>query len=485
MDIKIIVVASVASGLICALLAYVISKVLFNKKLKTYRNIEEAVTQKTNDLDSLLEDQKKAESTLSNLRSQHKEVLEVKAREEVLKESVSSSLTKLEELTNEFENTKKSLVNKKKEQNELIKKLDIYSDIDEYISVGFFEQPEYLYETSDRFAEEIKEIRNQQKEMIKAKTAITCPEDITISPLTSHSNKILNGQIKLMLSAFNIECDLLLGKLKPSNFSRILEQIEKNANSIEKNTATLECGFNIKYIKLKYEECRLQYQYLLKKQEEIAEQKLIREQMREEARIQKEYEKAISDAEKEEKMYEKLLEKAQNELKLVSDEERQLAQLKIEQLEEQLKEAQEKYTRAQSMAELTKRGHVYIISNLGSFGDNVYKIGLTRRLDPIDRIKELSGASVPFAFDVHAMIYAEDAPALEAALHREFTQKRVNAVNLRKEFFRVSLNEIKEAAEKLQDNKFDFKMTALAEDYNESLRLRSIEEQTFPESISA
>ncbi|MFH1992478.1 MAG: GIY-YIG nuclease family protein, partial [Pseudomonadota bacterium] len=116
--------------------------------------------------------------------------------------------------------------------------------------------------------------------------------------------------------------------------------------------------------------------------------------------------------------------------------------------------------------------HVYIISNIGSFGNDVYKIGLTRRLVPLDRVKELGDASVPFSFDVHAIIFSEDAPALETKLQQEFTHFRVNQVNHRKEFFNVTLDDIKEKAAEIVGKDLDFKMTALAEDYYESLKLR-------------
>ncbi|WP_210403032.1 GIY-YIG nuclease family protein [Thalassospira sp. MCCC 1A01428] len=124
------------------------------------------------------------------------------------------------------------------------------------------------------------------------------------------------------------------------------------------------------------------------------------------------------------------------------------------------------------MAEQTRKGHVYIISNIGSFGENVYKIGLTRRLDPMDRVKELGDASVPFPFDVHAIIYYDDAPALEAALHREFSHSRVNAVNLRKEFFRVDLDKIRAATNKLTEREAEFRTTIVAEEYYETKRLQ-------------
>ncbi|MCU7977529.1 GIY-YIG nuclease family protein [Shewanella sp. SW36] len=235
----------------------------------------------------------------------------------------------------------------------------------------------------------------------------------------------------------------------------------------------MKCGFNLDYVELKFEECKLQYQYTLKKQEEVDEQKLIKEQIREEQRAIKEYERAIAEAEKEERMYRGLLDKARQELLEASESERAITEQHIAELEQRLLEAEAKEARAKSMAEQTRKGHVYVISNIGSFGEDVYKIGLTRRLEPMDRVKELGDASVPFPFDVHAMIYAEDAPALEAALHRKFTLQRVNAVNLRKEFFQVDLPTIKDAVDSIVEIDAEFKMTALAEDYYESLRLQT------------
>ena len=274
-----------------------------------------------------------------------------------------------------------------------------------------------------------------------------------------------------MLTAFNIECDELIGKVKPSSFPRTLERIEKLANTLEKSASSLHCGFEIQYVELKYEECRFQYQYTLKKQEEQAEQKLIREQMQEEQKAIKEYERAVAEAEKEERMYRDMLGKARAELLKVSEEDRIIAEQKIADLEAKLEEAEAKEQRAKSMAEQTRKGHVYVISNVGSFGHDVYKIGLTRRLEPMDRVKELGDASVPFTFDVHAMIYVEDAPSLERALHKEFSQSRVNAVNHRKEFFRTDLDSIKDAVERVAGIDADFKMTIAAEEYYESRRI--------------
>lgn len=147
--------------------------------------------------------------------------------------------------------------------------------------------------------------------------------------------------------------------------------------------------------------------------------------------------------EREEELVRKALEKAQAQLAKASDEQRQKYEDQILQLNQKLTEAEEKNKRALSMAQQTKAGHVYVISNIGSFGENVYKIGMTRRLEPLDRVRELGDASVPFAFDVHAMIWSENAPVLEKALHKKFLQAQMNKVNPRKEFFKVTVADIK------------------------------------------
>lgn len=348
---------------------------------------------------------------------------------------------------------------------ELMGQLDLYSRIADFCQAGHFEEPEYLWQTSERYAAEIKLLREKQREIIKAGQAIMYPENAPVA------KRILDGQTALMLLAFNVECDLLIEKVNPGNLDRTLEQIERRAEQLEKNAATLLCGFNTDYVRLKYEECRLQYEYRLKKQQEQEEQRLIREQMREEARAQKQYEEAMRDAEKEEAKFERMLEKAREQLDKASEAQRAEAVARIAILEAELQAAHEKSERAKSMAEQTRRGFVYVISNIGAFGEGVYKIGLTRRLDPQERVDELGDASVPFPFDVHAMCYSEDAPALENALHRRFSHRRVNAVNLKKEFFRVELEDVRQAMVELVGSDVDFRVTAQAEAFYESRRL--------------
>lgn len=465
------VIAGIPSA-ITSYFTYKLTKRSANKKIEHFKTITEAIEQSQQTLDQKISELGQAEERLNEINEETSGLQRLKEDADKIASELSEILPKHDDDGDGDDSGSQGWTPEEYALHNLMAKIDLYYRLDEFIDFGHFEMPEYLYETSERFAIEIKRIREQQKEMIKDKTAILFPEATTISSDKAYNNRILGGQVKLMLSAFNIECDYLIGKVAPGNFPRTLERIEKLANTIEKSAATFECGFNIDYVELKYEECRLQYQYSLKKKEEQEEQRLIREQMREEQKARQEYEKALAEAEKEERIYREMLERAKEQLAQATDEERLVAEQRIADLEKQLAEAEAKEERAKSMAEQTKKGHVYIISNIGSFGEDVYKIGLTRRLDPMDRVKELGDASVPFTFDVHAMIYSDDAPALEAALHREFSDLRLNAVNYRKEFFNVDLNQIKEAVNEVSDKETEFKMTALAEEYYETRRLR-------------
>ena len=193
------------------------------------------------------------------------------------------------------------------------------------------------------------------------------------------------------------------------------------------------------------------YEWEEAKQREKEEQAKIREQMREEEKAAREAEKAQQQAEKEEAKYQELLQKVEQEVLQASEKDKVKLNSKINELQLRIAEIEEK-KRAISQAMLTKTGHVYIISNVGSFGENIYKIGMTRRLEPMDRVKELGDASVPFPLDVHAMIRTSDAPSLENALHKHFERRRLNLENERKEFFRVSIDEIREELDQLKSN---------------------------------
>lgn len=214
----------------------------------------------------------------------------------------------------------------------------------------------------------------------------------------------------------------------PENYQRRKVELEKAFDFVERVGYALPTEIRKGALsKLKFD-----YAAVVREQTLKDEQRRIQQQMRDEEKLRKEAEKAIREAEKREQDIEQRLEDALRSHKGVMDAE-------IQALREQLADAQARAERAKSMAQQTKAGHVYILSNIGSFGPNVFKVGMTRRLDPEDRVRELGDASVPFPFDVHAMVSCADAPGLEHALHRELTRYRVNRVNFRKEFFQVDL----------------------------------------------
>jgi len=216
---------------------------------------------------------------------------------------------------------------------------------------------------------------------------------------------------------------------------------------------------------------RLVHEHQEKKQAELEEQRAVRERMREEEKARLEYEKAIREAAQEQERFKKALAEAESKLANAHGAELDRLNEAITLLSKRLDEAKEKGLRAQSMAELTKSGFVYVISNVGSFGERMYKIGMTRRLDPTERIDELGDASVPFRFDIHAMIYAKDAPALESKLHEHFKSRQVNLVNDRKEFFYATIAEVEQAVRSIH-GQFEF-AAAEAKEFRETMALRN------------
>lgn len=478
MTIEIMAVLAVVY-VVSILFVFFVTKKIGDSKIKEFQTLRAAVkdaNEKAKEAEFALQDinakVQDSQTTFNELNLDTKDLQELRTNAGDIAKQLKTDTAALEELKAALADKKNATIEQEVALQSILGRIDLYSRVDDFVAYGHFETPDYLYETSERFAAEIKSLRDKQKSMIKDGSAFTQEGAVSLTGDARIDKKIIDGQMKLLMRAFNIESDLLISKVSPSNFDRTLGRIEKLANDLEKLVASLRCGISIDYVTAKYEECGIQYQFTLKKKEEQEEQRLIREQMREEAKAEKEFRDALAAAEKEERMYQSLLDKAREELGRASVEERALAEAKIAQLQAQLEEAEAKGERAKSLAEQTRRGHVYVISNIGSFGENVYKIGMTRRLDPMDRVKELGDASVPFSFDVHAIIFSDDAPTLETALHREFSHNRVNAVNLRKEFFRVNLEHIQKAVEKLSEDEADFITTIAAEEYFETSRLR-------------
>ena len=358
----------------------------------------------------------------------------------------------------------------------LKKDLSLYQENIENLEYGIYEAS-FSFDSSEKFKESIREVRNEQKILIRNKKACDF-RTLEFNGSVSKGAQMTNKQIKITLKAFNAQCDALIASVNWNNANRYIERIKKEVEQLNRMNEWLNIRISADYINLKITELQLTQEYRERKhlEREIAREE--RAQIREEERAKREYEAEIKKAEKEKKLFEKAIEEAKKQLGLVSSEELEILQGKISDLQSKLSEAEERAERATSMAQITKRGHIYIISNIGSFGEGVYKIGMTRRLDPIDRVNELGDASVPFKFDVHAIIKSDDAPALEKQLHNHFDHLRVNKINTRREYFKVTLNEIENYLKENIEEEYDMVILPEAKEYRETKHLESIKLET-------
>jgi hypothetical protein len=398
-------------------------------------------------------------------------------------DGIISVENEIQKLTEDIDKVKKQgtqLNTKYQNANFIYKQLEndisLYRNELEFIDFGLYE-PIFDYETSDKYKEEIHLIRTKQKDFIKNGLACVCHTEWVVGSSKKQGEIMTRRYINLSLRALNGECDSLVNKVKWNNVERFQERVNKAFNAINKLGKSNNTFLTDEYLQLKIDELHLVHEFELKKQQEKEEQRAIREEQREEEKAIREYEKARKEAEAEEKRFQKALERAQKELGLVSGEELEKLNSQIEELESSLKEANEAKERAISRAQETKSGHVYVISNIGSFGEGIYKIGMTRRLEPLDRVRELGDASVPFRFDLHALIFTENAPELENLLQKEFDDRRVNKVNYRKEYFKVTLEEIENRIKEKYDKAVEFIRIPEAQEFRETKSIESKEKE--------
>lgn len=277
--------------------------------------------------------------------------------------------------------------------------------------------------------------------------------------------------VRFVIDAFNGKVDSILSRSKTDNHGKLEQEIRDAYALVNHNgTAFRNARITDKYLSARLEELKWATAVRLLREQEREEQRRLREQLREEEKARREYERAIKEAAKEEETLRKAMQKVQQQVAAANDAQRAAFEAKLLELQDKLFAAEQKNQRALSMAQQTRTGHVYIISNIGSFGEKVLKIGMTRRLEPLDRIKELGDASVPFEFDVHAMIYSEDAPGLEKTLHRHFLRQQINKVNPRKEFFKLGVEDIRTELEQL-GVETQWTIKAMAREYRETLRI--------------
>lgn len=428
----------------------------------------------------------------------YKPILDIEAEAESQKKNleniISTKNSEIEKIETDYKNLNTNYLNALEIYKTLRNEVSVFESKLDLIEFGIYE-PVYDFEKSDDYREEQNKIIQIQKEMINADTAAICKANWTVEGSEAKGRSVVKVYKKLMLRAFNGESDVLISKVKWNNVNQMKERMHKLFDAINKLGQGFQVTLNLQYLDLKLKELVLEYEYQSKRQQEKEEMRAIQEELREEEKARKEFEQAQKEAEKEEASYQKALDKARKEFEVTTGEEHEKLKLQIEKLIQELQEAQEKKERALSMAQQTKRGHVYVISNIGSFGENVFKIGMTRRLEPIDRVKELGDASVPFQFDIHAMIYSDEAPSLEHELHKAFADKKVNMLNYRKEFFDVTLDEIENKVKEIGiaaefsrlPEAMEYRETlAILEKLNSKISPKTVEEiiaEEFPSSL--
>ncbi len=367
---------------------------------------------------------------------------------EIDKENLLKSLDKI---NNQIEKSKKEL-----------------SDLQSQILIEHYNFSDYDGLTSEDCKNKLALLKDDEKNLIKSNEAVSIKSNST--------NKAINDNVKQILRCFNSECDNILMNLSVKNIDSMRSKITKSFETLNKIFSVDGISIKKNLLELKLEELNLVYTSEIKKEQERELQKEIKEQMLEEEKVRREIEAQKAKIQKDQTQCSKEIDKLMSYMqKSQNDIEKQLYIDKIKELEDKLKELEASKETVLEREANARAGFVYVISNIGSFGDDIYKIGMTRRLEPMDRIKELSSASVPFEFDVHAMIFSDDAPALETTLHQCFEKQSVNRVNLRKEFFKVSLDEIEAVVKSKFNNTVEFTRIPVAKEYRQTLNILNSE----------
>lgn len=391
----------------------------------------------------------------------------------------------ISKLSSEIENLKISYRQSKEIYDRLLKEVAVFDERISFAELGVYE-PHFDFGDSEEYKHAIADVRQHQKSMISNETAVFCTTTWSVDGSVSKGQTMIRRAIRLTLRAFNNECDAAIANTRWNNVNAMEKRILNAQVQIDKHNASNAVVISTEFAKSKLQEMFLTHEYREKLKVEKEERAEAARLAREEQRLIRDMELAID----EEDRYQRLLDKAKIEAATVVGPKLDAFADQIKILERDLAAAHAKVERAQALAERTRSGYVYIISNIGSFGGDIVKIGLTRRLDPVDRVRELGDASVPFVFDVHAIIYSDDAPALERSLHTQFESTRVNAQNYRKEFFRASLDEVETAVKRLAPGAPFFKDIE-AQEYQETLSRRRLalesaalaEQSAFPNEL--
>lgn len=410
-------------------------------------------------LNNLLTPEMKDAIALKNLIDDlHAESHRIAENLENGRKMVSCEEVKLQSLQDEIEKKKKYII--------------FLDDETLFQNFGLY-TPMYNLVNSEAYKDKLDIVRQKQKNLIKSEHAVTFPSNFTFNNSLTQGKKLIADNVKHVIRAFNNECEAIIDKVKFNNVESVRKRIIKSYEDLNKLNSKMQINITSAYLDLKLQEMNLCYEYSLKKQEEKEESKRIREEQREEQKLQREIEESRKTSEKERTHYSRALSNINSQLENCSESDRIILVERMTEIERHIQRIDEELRQIDYREANQRAGYVYIISNIGAFGENVYKIGMTRRLDPMDRIDELGDASVPFRFDVHALIFSDDAPALESSLHRAFDSKKVNMVNTRREFFSVTLEEIEQVVKANYDKTVEFTKIPTADQYRESQMIRN------------
>lgn len=309
---------------------------------------------------------------------------------------------------------------------------------------------------------ELRDLRAEIKSVVKDGSAVTIAKEVDTRDLTpAKRRRAATRMATLALRAFNAEADAVIAAATANNEDAGAQKIARSADAIGKLLDTFDGGISSSYIELKVRELRLAVRHAKAKAFERELEKERRAELREQAKAERELEAERDRLRKELAHYENIRQAMRDK----GDDEG------LARMETKVAEIQQGIEDVDQRAANIRAGYVYVISNIGAFGQRMVKIGLTRRLDPMDRVRELGDASVPFGFDVHALFFADDAVGVEAELHRRFAGKRVNRVNLRREFFYATPAEVREHLAEVAGDLLEFREDPEAAQFRESQQL--------------
>ncbi|TRM93423.1 DUF4041 domain-containing protein, partial [Streptococcus agalactiae] len=384
------------------------------------------------------------------------------------KQSILDDLTRQIKVAKDILKLDDELKKRQSELKALQKEVIVLNDDLDLQEYGFFER-KYKFSDSTKYKEELETLRKRQKQLVKDKKAGVIVRPMLLDNSKSKGRAMQNQLIKAMIRGFNGEVDAHLVKVTATNLSKKVDAVVKSFNQLNKMySRNLVCLSN-DYLELKISELQLAVEYELQK---LEEKELLREQRakeREDKKLQAELAAKRKQIEKDRKHFKQMLDNVEELLKTANEEEKEKLNLQLAEYQDKLSELDELEEDIDYREGHATAGYVYIISNIGAFGEDVYKIGVTRRLDPMERIRELGSASVPFQFDVHALIFSEEAFSLEKELHNRFDKNKINKVNGRKEYFKVPFSDIKAVLEEHKELAIELTEKAEAFEYRQSL----------------